>query len=253
VIRAGLLAVLALAGPGLASAEEIISGLSQSRVAITANFDGSEILLYGAVKRDAPAPDGPLDVIITVQGPDTPLIIRRKERVAGVWLNKDQVRIDSAPSFYAIATTGHLADILSETEDLRHNISLRRAIRAIGISAEADRSPEFIEALVRVRRQSEAYRIDEGSVELTAGTLFRTDVVLPANLTEGEYSVRLFLTRKGRVVATQNRVIAVRKEGLERMIFTAAHERPLAYGLVSLALAGLAGWGASAAFRYLRP
>lgn len=253
MIRAGLVATfLAIAAPAV-QAEEIVSGLSQSRIAITANFDGSEILLYGAVKRDAPAPQGPLDVIITVQGPDTPLIIRRKERMAGVWLNGNQVRVDSAPSFYAIATTGPLADILSETEDLRHDISLRRVIRAVGISAESDRAPEFVEALMRVRANSDAYRLDEGSVELTAGTLFRADVVLPSNLTEGEYRVRLFLTRGGRVVAVQNRVINVRKEGLERMIFTAAHQRPLAYGLVSLALAALAGWGASTAFRYLRP
>jgi uncharacterized protein (TIGR02186 family) len=253
MIRAGLAVALLISFASPGPAEEIVSGLSQSRVAITADFDGSEILLYGAVKRDAPAPEGPLDVIITVQGPDTPLIIRRKERVAGVWLNQNQVRVDSAPSFYAIATTGPLTEILSETEDLRHDISLRRVIRAVGISAESDRAPEFVEALMRVRSQSDAYRLDEGSVELTAGTLFRADVVLPSNLTEGEYRVRLFLTRGGRVVAMQNRAIDVRKEGLERIIFTAAHERPLAYGLVSLALAALAGWGASAAFRYLRP
>lgn len=252
MIRAGLLAALLLCPAGV-TAEEIVSGLSQSRVAITADFDGSEILIYGAVKREAPAPGGPLDVIITVQGPDTPLIIRRKERVAGVWLNDDQVRVDAAPSFYAIATTGPLADILSETDDLRHDISLRQAIRAVGISAEADNAPDFIEALLRLRRENGAYRLDEGAVQLTSDTLFRADVVLPSNLTEGEYRVRLFLARSGKVVAVQDRVIAVRKEGLERLIFNAAHEQPLAYGLVSLALAALAGWGASAAFRLIRP
>jgi hypothetical protein len=31
-----------------------------------------------------------------------------------------------------------------------------------------------------------------------------------------------------------------------------AHELPLLYGLLSLAIALAAGWGASAAFRYLR-
>lgn len=251
--RALLLALALCLPPAAPRAEEIVSGLSQSRVAITADFDGSEILIYGAVRREEPAPQGPLDVIIAVKGPDTPLIIRRKERALGIWVNGDQVHVDAAPSFYAIATTGPLQDILSETDDLRHDISLRRAIRAVGISAEAEGAPDFIEALMRLRRETGAYRLDEGSVELTSDTLFRTDVILPANLTEGAYEVRLFLARAGKVVAVQDRVIRVRKEGLERLIFTAAHERPLTYGLVSLALAALAGWAASALFRLIRP
>ena len=107
LVRA-LLLVLALAPPALAQ-ETIVSGLSQSRVSITADFDGSEILIYGAVKRDTPAPEGgPLEVIVTVEGPSTPVTVRRKDRVAGIWVNNAEVVVDSAPSFYAVATTGPL-------------------------------------------------------------------------------------------------------------------------------------------------
>ena len=125
-------------------------------------------------------------------------------------------------------------------------------IRAIGISDEAEKAGEFVLALLRVRTDEGRYRILEGKVELTEDTLFRTDVVLPANLTEGEYKVRLFLLRDKRVIASQEKVIGVRKEGLERFIFNLAKERPLVYGLLSLALAAISGWGASAAFRLIR-
>ena len=54
------------------------------------------------------------------------------------------------------------------------------------------------------------------------------------------------------MVASQERLIGVRKEGLERFIFNLAQEQPLVYGLLSLALAALAGWGASAVFRLIR-
>jgi len=251
MIRAlGLLC--ALASPALAQ-ETIVSGLSQNRVSITADFDGSEILIYGAVKRNTPVPEGkPLEVIITVEGPSAPVMVRRKGRVAGIWVNNAEVRVDSAPSFYAVATTGPLAHILSDTENLRHSITIERVIRAIGITAEAEESGEFLLALLRVRTNEDRFRILEGKVELTEETLFRADVVLPANLTEGEYKVRLFLLRDKRVVATQERLIGVRKEGLERFIFTLAKEQPLIYGLISLVLAALAGWGASAAFRLVR-
>lgn len=243
---------LALALPA-AGQEAIVSGLSQNRVSITADFDGSEILIYGAVKRDTPVPEGPpLEVIVTVEGPSTPVAVRRKGRVAGIWVNNASVLVDSAPSFYAVATTGPLSHILSDTDNLRYAITIGRVIRAIGISSEADKAEDFILALQRVRTREGRYRILEGKVELNEETLFRTDVVLPANLTEGEYKVRLFLLRAKRVVASQERVIGVRKEGLERFIFNLAQEQPLIYGLVSLVLAALAGWGASAAFRLIR-
>lgn len=251
MIRAVFLALF-LAGPTLAE-ESIVSGLSQNRVSITADFVGSEILVYGAVKRDAPVPEGsPLDVIVTVEGPAAPVMVRRKERVAGIWINNASVRIDSAPSFFAVATTGPLTRILSDTENLRFNITIERVIRAVGITSEAENAGEFLLALLRVRSQEDRYRILEGKVELTEDTLFRTDVELPANLIEGEYKVRIFLLRDQKVVAHQERVVRVRKVGLERFIFNLAHDQPLIYGLVSLVLAALAGWGASTAFRLMR-
>jgi uncharacterized protein (TIGR02186 family) len=240
------------ASPLAAQDEAIVSGLSQNRVSITADFDGSEILVYGAVKRDAPAPEGALDVIVTVEGPSTPLTVRRKDRVAGIWINNASIAVDSAPSFYAVATTGPLVEILSATENLRHAITIDRVIRAVGVTAEADESEAFIEAMMRVRTADGRYRLLQDRIELTEETLFRTDVTLPANLTEGEYKVRLFLLRDGRVVSSQERAIAVRKEGLERLIFNMAQQQPLLYGLVSLMLAGVAGWAASAVFRLFR-
>ena len=236
-----------------AGAEEIVAGLSQTEVSINANFTGSEIIVYGAVKRDAPAPaDPPLEVIVTVEGPAGPLNLRRKTRQMGIWINTDFVRIDSAPSFYAVATTGRLKDILSDTENLRHQITIPRAIRAIGISEQAENSTDFIAALLRIRESEDRYRLAEGSVELTDATLFRTDVLLPANLTEGDYHVRMFLTRGGRVIDSQNQVIDVQKQGLERFVNRLSKSQPLIYGLMSLAMAVVAGWGASAAFRFFR-
>lgn len=232
--------------------EVIISGLSQNRVSITADFEGSEIMVYGAIKREGPAPEGALEVIVAVEGPSAPVTVRRKDRVAGIWINDASSEIESAPSFYALATTGPLDHILSDQENMLHNISIQRAIRTGGDDGPPPEAAEFINALIRVRAEEGSYRLLEGKIELTEQTLFRTDVALPANLTEGEYRVRLFLLRGGDVIATQDRLIGVHKAGLERFIFNLAHEQPLLYGLISLAMAVFAGWGAAAAFRLIR-
>ncbi|MCE6951985.1 TIGR02186 family protein [Cereibacter sphaeroides] len=252
MIRLCLLVLALLAPAALAQDEQIVLGLSETRVSITADFQGSEIMIYGAVKRQSPEPDGALNVIVTVAGPPTQVMVRKKERRFGIWINREKVRIGRAPSFYAVATSGPLEAILSETDNLRYKISIPRAIRAIGISAQAENAPSFVEALERIRRDEGRYVLQEGAVRLTEGTLFRTDIQLPANLTEGDYGVRVFLTRDGRVVDEFEDRIGVQKAGIERFVFALAHEQPLIYGLLSLVLAVVAGWGASAAFRFIR-
>ncbi len=241
---------LALAAP--AGAEAIVAGLSQNRVAITANFDGSEIIVYGAVRRDAPPPDGPMDVIVTVEGPPAPATVRRKDRRWGIWVNAAQVRIRAAPTFYAIATTGPLDEILSETENLRHRITIPQAIRAVGAAADAADFPAFTEALIRLRTADGVYGVAEGGVAFAEETLLRADVTLPANLTEGRFRVRVFLTRGGAVVDHIETGITVEKQGIERWLHRLAFRHPLAYGVLSLAIAAAAGWAASAAFRAFR-
>ena len=248
VLAALLLMLLALP----LRAEDIVLGLSSDRVRITATFEGSEILVFGAIKREAPIPEEPLDVVVAIAGPSKPLVVRRKERVLGIWANTDAVGIDSAPSFYAVATTGPLRQVLSNVEDLRHKVSIGRAIRSVGAPGNVADAQAFTDALIRIRRNNGAYQMLEGEVVLDEQTLFRTEIGLPANLTEGEYQTRIFLTRGGNVISQFETVIDVRKVGLERWLYTLSRQQPLAYGLLSLALAIAAGWGASAAFRMLR-
>ncbi len=233
--------------------EEIIADLSQNHVAITTRFIGSEILVFGAIRREAPPPeDAPLGLIVTIAGPSEPIVVRRKARRAGIWVNADAVHIDSAPSFYAVSTNAPMREILIGSEDLAHNISIRQAITSFWTTQLSPDTPEFIEALIRLRRKAGLYQMNEGGVRLRAKTLFRTSVRLPSNLVEGTYSARVFLTRKGRVVDVYKTAIEVNKVGVERWIFNLAHQRPLIYGLLSIVIAIIAGWGASSAFRYLR-
>ncbi|MBM3604734.1 MAG: hypothetical protein FJX25_08255 [Alphaproteobacteria bacterium] len=233
-------------------AEQVVAGLSDSSVAITTSFDGSDILIYGAVRREAPVPEGELDVIVTIEAPSQPLTIWKKTRRAGIWVNTDRVEVGAAPSYYAVATTGPLDQILLPDWDNRYRISLPRVLRAFEGAIEVENSVPFTEALLRIRQQNGHYLLEEGAVTLVDDTLFRTDIRLPANLLEGDYRARIFLLREGQVIDAYSAAIEVRKVGLERWLYNLAFDQPLLYGLMSLAVAVFAGWGASAAFRKLR-
>lgn len=236
-----------------AQGEEVVAGMNQNRIAITANFDGSEILIFGAVKREEPIPSADaLGVIITVAGPSRPIAVRRKEKRLGIWVNVDSVEVDSAPSFYAIATSAPMPEVLADIEDLRYKISIPRAIRSVGAPMHVKDSASFTDALIRIRIKNKLYQLLEGQVELSEETLFNTSIALPSNLTEGDYKARILLTRSGRVVDIYETEIGVHKVGLERWIYALAHDRPLVYGLFSLFIAIAAGWTASAIFRYFR-
>ena len=235
-----------------AQAERIVLGLGQDQVSITATFDGEDILVFGAVSRDAPPPDdaGPLGVIVTVEGPDLPVTVYRKARRLGIWVNTDEVEIDTAPSFYAVATNAPLAQILRDTEDLRARISTARAIRAVG--AGVPDASAFVDALVRIKERQQLYQSDIGAVDVEEETLFRVTFDLPANLTEGDYRARIFLTRGGRPVDSTSALIPVQKVGIERWLYRLAQDQAALYGLLSLAIAIAAGWGASALFAAFR-
>lgn len=244
-----LVLFLTLASP--LKAEEIVLGLSRDAVSITATFEGSDILVFGAVKREEPiADDSLLGVIVTVMGPIQPVMVRRKERRLGIWVNTDAVEVDAAPSFYAVATSGPMSEVLRDIEDLRHRITIPRVIRSVG--AEVGDSAAFTQALIRIRAGDELYQVLEGQVDLEQETLFRTAITLPSNLIEGEYEAHIFLTRDGRVIDEFITTIPVQKVGLERWLFNLAHENAFLYGLLSLTMATLAGWGASAVFNLLR-
>lgn len=249
--RLWIATLIALCLASSAWAEDVVAGLSQDRVEITTDFDGSEILIYGAVRREAPIPqDSRLDVIVTIEGPSRPVTIRRKENIGGIWVNASSLSLGQAPSFYAVSTTSALADALTPQADATHRISVDRAIRA-GREDRPEETP-YLAALMRLRGQDGLYQVNEGAVSLAQDTLFSTSVRLPAQLVEGNYRLRIFLTRAGQVITAQDQVILVRKVGLERAAYRLSQDRPLIYGFLALMIAVFVGWGVSALFRLLR-
>ena len=234
--------------------ENILTGAAQDEVAITATFSGSELFFYGAIERNRFLTEEELapDVVIVIEGPSSPIMVRKKARVAGVWVNQQAIRIAAAPSFYAVASTRPLEEILRSGEDRRYRISLDTSVYILGIPTSAEDPEEFRRAAIRLRQNDGLYFADPYGVELSDRTLFQTRLKLPANIVEGDYRARVYLVRDGRVIDNASIKIPVRKQGVERFLYLAAKETPLFYGFGTLFIALLAGYGASELFRRLR-
>ena len=208
--------------------------------------------MFGAVKRDKPAPSGNIQVIVTIAGPSEPISVHRKSKVFGIWMNTDTVEVDAAPSFYAVATSSDLSSTINDTEDLRYKVSIPRAIQSVGAPMDVLDAAPFSDAVIRIRSNQGLYQLHENKVVIDEQTLFRTSIDMPADISDGDYTARILLTRNGNVIDEFTTIIDVRKVGLERFLFNMSRENPLSYGLMSIAIAIFAGWAASFLFRFFR-
>lgn len=260
----GAFVSLAVLGAGLfaglsAKADQLVTDLSEHKVAIRSNFTGTQILLFGAVEADRPDARGlDRDVVIVVAGPRRPMTVRRKERVAGIWVNHDSVTLPKVPGYYAVASTRPLevtADVaLLKREQIGiENVDLGPpSAQAMDGSAQIlppEEEQSFVKALIRNKKRTRLYISDPGGVTFLGQTLFRATFDIPANVPVGLYTATVFLLRDGKVVDATASPLYIDKSGLERFIYRVAHTQPLFYGLIAVIGAALAGWIASAVLR----
>ena len=226
--------------------DAIVGGLSNNNIAINTNFDGSDILIFGSIKRANNKRLIPSDIIIEIIGPRIPIIVRKKRKKFFIWINSDPIKIDESPSFYALLSSQDPLLILSESEAERYSIGKKKIS---SVKNHPDKYLEAVDATYRIRKNTGSYKFETEAVSLKNDTLFSANVTLPSNLTEGDYETIIYLIQDKKVVSFSTDVITVRKIGLERFLYKTAHEQPLFYGFFSIFLALISGWGASALFR----
>ena len=231
---------LALIGPGRAS--PLVADLSKHLIAITTAFAGSDVLLFGAV-------DEPGDIVVVVRGPLRSLVMHRKSRIAGIWVNTATMTFDDVPSFFAVAASGPLEEITSESVRERNNMEVGSLIALPDAKASENVAAEWEAALIRNKQREGLYQAELGRVSFSGPQLFRSDVYFPANVPTGNYQIQVYLLRDGKVISAQTTPLIIGKIGLEADIFDFAHNQAAFYGLIAIALALLAGWLAHVAFR----
>jgi uncharacterized protein (TIGR02186 family) len=243
---AALVLCLAALGPAAsarAQAETVEVDMSAHEIAIKSDFTGAEIVVFGAVdaSKQTAATSGYYDVIMVIRGPVHEVVTRKKERVAGIWVNGNS-ELFNVSSFYAVLSTRPLEEIASPQTLRWHGIEFNPKPQ----TADGPAAPDaFEEALVRLMGQQALYVEKPFAVAFLSGSLFRGNVTLPTQVAEGRYTAQVYLLQGGKLVSRDDVSLTVQKEGIERILYTLAYKRPWLYGLVSVLLAaacGLLGW-----------
>lgn len=243
VLGLGAAALICVAAAGSLKAAPLIADLSKHLVAITTGFAGTDVLLFGAIEESG-------DVVVIVWGPPEEIVVHRKSRIAGIWINTAKITFKRAPSFYAIASSRPLDQIAGEHVLSRHEMGVDRVnLMLPRAQASANVAQAWREGLIRNKQALGHYAREVGQVTFLGESLFRTTVSFPANVPTGTYQIEVFLIRDGRVVSAQTTPLIVGKTGLEADVFDFAHNYSAFYGLIAILVALMAGWLAHIAFR----
>lgn len=239
---AAALAVAAVAAPAASRAEPLVADLTSHLIGISGSFTGTSVVLFGAT-------DGPGDIVVVVRGPDHDIVVRRKRRVAGIWVNAKEEEFADVPSFYSIASSRPLDAIATPAVLAFQQLGLEnlRLVTTKGALREEDLP--FRDALLRGQQRENLFGDGVGKVEFLGDRLFRTTLVFPSNVPVGTYLVDVFLMRSKAVVAGQATPLVISKIGVDAEVYDLADRRAAIYGVVAVVTAMMAGWLGSIPFR----
>jgi len=232
---------------GAATSPQLVPDVSQRQVNIQYSFKGAELLLFGAiVYPGGRIPKEPADIVVVLKGPERPTTMREKQKIAGIWVNANDMQFQSAPSFYAIASSRPIKDITDERTAAIYELSIDDIQLSPAAFTDAAEIERFKNGLIDLQQRQGLFVPNVGAVEITDSVLYRARLPLSSRAVVGDYTAETFLIQDGRVVAAAIRDINVRKSGFERFIEMASEEWSILYGITAIMIAvgmGLiAGW-----------
>lgn len=252
LLAASLLGFAVPAGAQGLPREGIQIGLSTNRIAITSDFTGADLTIFGALDNIDPMlrRQGRYDVIVVLEGPSRPVVVRRKDRVLGIWMNVASETFVNVPHSYSIATTRVYQD-MTAPQTYRQmslgpdNLFLAPADREVQPATIA----EFRDALRRLKKETGLYSERVGGVQFLSQNLFRATVALAPDVPLGTHRARAFLFRNGMFIGESAAQLGIYKAGFEQSVYETAHQHGFLYGLFAVALAAMTGWAGSILFR----
>lgn len=235
----------------MAQAEpKLVPDISSRRIEIRYSFSGAQLLLFGAILYPGGrVPKHPADVIVVLKGPVEPILLREKQKIAGIWMNADSNRFRSAPSYYSVASSAPVRELVDERTAAIYELGLQDLQLSPGGGALPEKERRFETGLLELRQREGLYAENPRGVEISEGVLYRARITIPSQVPVGTYTAETFLVDDGKVIAAATKEIEIGKSGFERYVALASRRHGFLYGLVAVLMSLCLGWIAAMAFR----
>lgn len=227
----------------------LVPEVSQHEVQVRQGFIGTELLLFGAILE----PDGrragrDYHIVVVLKGPTEPIRVREKEKIFGIWVNAESTAFRSAPSFFAVASSRPVDEIVDRRTAAIYELGLDYLQLSPSDTIDLEEQQRFTAGLVGLRQRAGLYQQEPGGVTISEQVLYQARISLPSNVQTGIYTAETFAITRGRVIASATAEVEVRKVGFERMVAEFSDENSFWYGLFAVALSVLMGWLAGRLF-----
>ena len=230
----------------------LVPAVSQSEVQVRQGFTGTELLLYGAILDPRGQRGGSnYDIVVVLKGPTEPIRLREKERILGIWMNAESSDFRSAPSFFAVASSRPVEEIVDERTAAIYELGTEFIQLSPTGQIEPEKQARFASGLVDLRERQGLYKEDMGGVTISEQVLYQARIGLPSNVVTGQYTAETFAISDNRVIASAIAEVEVRKVGFERFVEVFSQNWSLFYGLIAVGLSIGMGWVAGRLFAFI--
>ena len=249
-MRRGAILLAAMAPLLVGTAKPVlVPDVSARSIEIRYSFSGAQLLLFGAILYPGGRlPSEQAHIAVVLKGPVQPIVVREKHQIAGIWMNADSHRFRSAPSFYAIASSRPIAELVDERTAAIYELGLGSMQLSPGGGALPDKERRFEQGLLDLRKRQGLYLEDPKGVEISEGVLYRARIAIPSQVPVGTYTAETFLIANKRVLAAATKEIEIGKSGFERYVALAARRHSFLYGLAAMLMSLALGYAAAWAF-----
>lgn len=223
-----------------------------NEVLITIGYSGSTIHFYGV------APQGS-DVIIKVSSiPQQTKLSKQGKMLGAFWMTVEQANVNNLPSFYAVLSSRDVAKLLPEAKQqelgvdpgFKSFLSVATVQDAGGVAKQltpAD-AQEYILGLENVKEKEDLFQIRNGAVTVD-GPDYLASLDLDAIIPLGDYEVTAYAVKNSQVIAQSSASFTVKPVGATHWLASMAVDKPVIYGIMSVAVALAAGLGVGAVFK----
>ena len=247
-MRALIFAIIILFSTSPFSLSSVISDIDKSDIELSTRFDGTSILVFGAL---SPENDS-TSLLVEVVGPSTSVNIRKKVQIWGIWVNKKIAHFKDIPSFYQISISNPEHPILKEIEYQKLKSIFYDFLETTSISEDSNRAEQYYDELVRLKKKLGKLSAFEEKINIIDKKLFSYKVTLPKKIHPGIYKIKMTLIdQQGIELSKSEQSVKVSKVGMQEFLSSNSKNNPVFYGLFSVIIALFLGFSAAQLFRWL--
>jgi uncharacterized protein (TIGR02186 family) len=208
-------------------------------IGIDGFFSGERVRVKAAV------PSGD-QVALRVVGPRENVVLLKKGRVGGLWMNVGEITFKEVPQVYLLWTSKALSSLGTGDGSLSLGLDYQSFLSgALGDLARQEKE-KLIHEFIKLKEAEKLYGLFETAVQIRpqeggAWDLVDTAITLPAKISPGTYVLELITFKDKNARLLYSIPIQVHLVGIPALVSDLATRKGLLYGILAVIIATISG------------